>query len=351
MHIKGKTAAALLALALTLSAASCGKEPEYAAFNFDLSDYVRVADYKGVAVEDINTSVTDEDVQGQVLIARSNYATVAEKKGAAALTDSVTIDFVGYMNGEVFEGGSATDYDLTLGSGSFIDGFEEGLVGAMPGDTVTLELTFPDPYPNNTEFSGKPVTFVVTVNRVLEQILPEYTDAFVKEYYGYETITAFETALRESMEAQMQSAFTYNRITQAWNTVMENSEVISYPEEELDDMYQQYVTYYTALAEQDNISLNEYAQNLGMTVKEFTDALHEEAESEVKRAMILYYIARMENISISDAEYQSGALEYANYYGLSSVEELETYFEPDQIRQNLLFDKVLEYIADQAIAK
>lgn len=349
MKSKQKILALALAAILPLSAVACAKEDKYDSYNYDLSEYIRVGTYKGVEIEDVSYEVTDEDIDNYVLLARSNYAEATEKTDPAEWTDTLNIDFVGYQNGETFDGGSAEGYDLTLGSGQLIDGFEEGLVGAKPGESVTLELHFPDPYSVNPTLSGQPVTFVVTVNHIYAQTLPEYTDAFVLANYGYESIAAFESALRTSMEEQYESERQYYRISQAWNTVLTEAEVLKTPQTEYDAMTAEYIAYYTSLAEAESITLNEYtSEKMGMTVKEFEDWVAEEVNAYLKEEMILYYIARAEDISVSDAEYESGALEYAAYYGLSSVEELEAYFDPADIRKNLLFDKVLEFLADEA---
>ena len=331
MNMKTKIAALGMAIAMLIPAAGCGKK--YDVYNYDLSEYVTVGTYKGVTVNDAEMTVTDEDIAQQVLLARSNFAEYTRKNSAAALTDQLNIDFTGYMNGKEFAGGSAVDTDLTLGSGQFIDGFESGLVGAKAGETVTLNLKFPDPYPNSPDLAGKPVQFKVKINYINEQILPEYTDEFVKSKYGYENIKAFEDALRLSIEEQYKEKLRSQK----------------YPETEFNGCYQSYVEYYTSLAKKEELSLNEYAAKGGMSVQEFESWLKSEAEAQIKEEMVLYYIARTEKLSVSKDEYQSGALEYAQHYGLSSVAELETYFSPEEITQNLLFDKVLEYLAEQAV--
>ncbi len=348
MNMKAKIAALGMAVAMLIPAAGCGKD-KYDVYNYDLSEYVTVGNYKGIAVEDIELGISADDVDKHILLARSNYAEYARKNGAAALTDQLNIDFTGYMDGKEFEGGSAKDTDLTLGSGQFIDGFESGLVGAKAGETVTLNLKFPDPYPPSPDLAGKPVQFKVKVNYINEQILPEYNDEFVKTKYGYENTKAFEEALRLSIEEQNKETILFNRINQVWAEVLKNSEVKKYPEAEFNGRYQSYVEYYTSLAKQEGISLNEYAANAGMAVKEFEDWMKSEAEAQMKEEMVLYYIARTEKLSISKDEYQTGAMEYARNYGLTSVSELEAYFSPEEITQNLLFDKVLEYLAEQAV--
>lgn len=350
MNVKQKLLAAVLSLALLLSFSACADKQEYASYNYDLADYVKVGTYKGVGFEDLTYEVTAEEIQKHVLLARSNYAEAKEKTGAASLTDQVNIDYAGYMDGVAFEGGTAKDQDLTLGSGAFIDGFEDGLVGVKPGETVTLNLSFPNPYPNNPDLAGKPVQFVVTVNRIFEQVLPEYTDDFVLTYYGYESTKAFEDALRASVEEQYETQRTYNRISQVWDKVLTEAEVLQMPEAEQQAKLAEYTEYYTAKAEENGQILNEYVtETLGMTVKDFQDSLESEVSGVIKEEMVLYFIARTENIAVSAKEYEEGALEYASYYGLTTVQELEAYFSPEEITQNLLFDKVLEFLSEQAV--
>lgn len=347
-----KAAAAALAAVISLtSLAACGKkQPQYDRYNYDLTEYVKLPEYKGITVTDIDLSSVQADVESQILLARSNYAEAVETDGPAALTDQVNIDFVGTMDGQTFEGGSAEDVDLTLGSGSFIAGFEEGLVGAKKGDTVTLDLAFPDPYTVNPAYSGKAVRFEVTVRHIYQQKLPDYTDEFVKKYYNYDTTAAFEQALKESIEAQNESNRQYYKMAQVWQKLQEGTELIKYPETEYNTLYQNYIAYYTSEAKKLSMSLNEYAaQQMEMSVKEFEDWVSSEVRAYLLEEMILYSIARAENITVSEEEYQSGALAYAQTNGLSSVEELETYFDPADIRQNLLFDKTLEYVVSQAV--
>jgi len=352
MNCKFRLSALILALAMVIPSAGCGKDDRVKVLDYDLTEYIKVGQYKGLEVTDYAMTATDEDVANQVLMARSNYAEAAPKTDAAVLTDQVNIDYTGYMDGKTFEGGSAKGFDLTLGSGQFIDGFEDGLVGVKPGETVTLNLSFPNPYTNAPELAGKPVQFVVKVNSIIGQKLPEYNDAFVKERYGYDNTKAFEDALRASIQEQYDSTNEYNRIAQVWQSVLDSSEVIKYPEAEYNGLYQEYMAYYTDLAEKDGKSLNEYAAStLEMAVKEFEEYLKSEVESYLKQQMIIYHIARTEGIEISEEEYNTGALSYAKRYGLATVRELESYFSPEEITQNLLYDKVLEYMAAQAVSK
>lgn len=257
--MKWKTWTAAAAVWMAVSSCLCGCSStslkDYERYTYDLTEYVQLGQYKGVTIQDYEMhTVTDADVQQQVLVARSNYAEVRRKTDGAAQNDQLNIDFVGYLDGEEFEGGSASDFDVTIGSGQMLDGFESGLVGVKPGETVTLHLVYPDPYPLDTTLSGKSVQFVVTVNTVNEQILPEYTDAFVKEYYGYDTVAAFEQALCDELIEREETNRENYRMNQVWEAVTAQSEVLQYPETECGELYESYISYYTSVAQEQEMS-------------------------------------------------------------------------------------------------
>ena len=135
-------ALACTAVLSVLAGCSSKQTEQYDRYNYDLSQYVQLCEYKGLEIEEADIGSAEDDLENQILLARSNYAEVVEKTDAAALTDQVNIDYVGTMDGVAFEGGTASGYDLEIGSGSFIDGFEDGLIGVNIGDTVDLNLTW-----------------------------------------------------------------------------------------------------------------------------------------------------------------------------------------------------------------
>ena len=157
---------------------------------------VELGEYKGVTYTPASTEVTDEDVDAQIQAMLDRYPTMNSVDRAAQQGDTVNIDYVGKLDGVAFDGGSATGTDLELGSGMFIDGFEDGLVGASKGDKLNLDLTFPDPYTNNPDLAGKAVVFEVTVNDVKESIPAELNEEFVTSYTDYTTVDEFKEGTR-----------------------------------------------------------------------------------------------------------------------------------------------------------
>ena len=166
----------------------------------ELTGHVELGQYKGIEIEAADRTVTDEEVQDAVQSRLEANPDLVEVDRPAENGDTVNIDFVGLLDGVAFDGGTGENYDLELGSGSFIDGFEDGLVGAVKGQELSLELTFPDPYQNNPDLAGKDVVFDVTVNRVEEARTPELNDAFVQRISDFDTVDAWEADLRSQLE-------------------------------------------------------------------------------------------------------------------------------------------------------
>jgi len=350
------------ALAVTVAAcvllSGCGKKEEdtvsYKQYDYDLSEYVKLGEYKGVSVKAYGYSVTDEVVQEQIKMALSNYAKLEEKTDAIANGDQVNIDFTGYMDGEVFEGGSATGHSLTIGTGSFIAGFEEGLIGAKKGETVVLDIAFPDPYTLNPDLSGKPVRFDVKINAVYKQILPEYTDTFVQEYYGYATVAEFEVALRDSIQEQLDSNAWYYTLDQVWTHILETTEILSYPEKEYNEVYNSYLEPYTTAAKNANMTLSQFLElSEGTTEAELYAEVEEIAKSVVKEELIGNYILRQEKLVLEGAAYEEEAQKFATERGFDSVKELLEYNEAtdDDLRQTLEFQRLFDFLVDNAVVE
>lgn len=174
---KQRVGAIVLAGMMVLSMTGCGNSKAKA-----YSKYVTLGDYKGIEYTKTVAEVTEDDIQSKLDSFVDGLAETNEVTDRAVEDgDIVNIDYVGTMDGEEFEGGSDTGYDLTIGSNSFIDGFETGLIGHNVGEEVSLDLQFPDPYPNNTDYSGKDVNFKVTINKISVKTTPELTDQLVKD--------------------------------------------------------------------------------------------------------------------------------------------------------------------------
>lgn len=215
--MKKKLIMALLALSIAVMAAGCGdkksdkskdddKKTETSAEDTavdtnskgkvvavdvdDISKYVKLGDYKNLEVTETKTEITDADVEDYISQQLTYKAEEITEDRPVQENDTVNIDYTGYLDGEAFDGGSATDSDLLIGSNSFIDGFESGLIGKSKGEEVTLDLTFPDPYSNNPDLAGKPVQFKVKINAI--KAAPELTDEWVKNNTDKQTVDEYK---------------------------------------------------------------------------------------------------------------------------------------------------------------
>lgn len=320
-------------------------------YNYDLSEYIDLADYKGLPAEGYEFSLTDEQLQLQILSTRTYYSrsnVITDR--AAQVGDIVYVDYVSTIDGKEFEGGSETGVELTIGFGTFIDEFENALIGTYAGDHVSVDGTFPEPYPEYPELSGETVHFEIDVTEVREQELPEYTDDFVRAYLGYESIEDYEKNLVILMEEHYKDIFYESVITQIWPVLMENTVVKKYPEDQLKQMYDDMVASYQAFAKAQGVNFADYCSAvLGMTEDEFYEYCQTDVETTIKEEMICYAIARAENFTLSDEEYTKRATEYAiEFYELSSLDELEAMYDKEVLRHYIMTDMVKEIVADYA---
>lgn len=313
--------------------------------------------YKGVEYEPYNTEVTEEEIQTRLdsfLNSHPVYEKVTDRDDVRE-GDTVNIDYTGYMDGEAFSGGSATGYDLTIGSGSFIPGFESGLIGAKEGATLDVTATFPEPYPNNTDFSGKEAVFTVTVNEIKLRQEIELTDELVAANTDYATVADYRAYLESSLREQKE---TY-ALTQKQNLVMgnliEQTEFTGIAQEDIDSYYESSRSYYNQLAQ---VYESMYGYSFSMFIlyffgctseEDYENLLREQAQMEVKRTLILYYVIDKENITLSDEEYEEAMQRYATQYNVT-VDELKEQVEEPRIRLLACQEKAEQLIYDSAVA-
>ena len=219
--------------------------------------------------------------------------------------DAVTIKFEGILaDGTSVDGMSSDSYNLTLGSGSMIDGFEEGLYGAAIGEEVTLDLTFPDPYTANEELSGKDVTFKVTVLSKNVSTTPEFDEDFVKENSDYETVEEYRAAVAEELEQSEYDEQLYEIKSELYSQIVSETEVAKYPEKEVKEQVKELNKSYEQLAENSGKEWEEiYGGYSRVDQEEYDEQIDLYAKELVKQEMIIYAIAEKEDLSVTDEEY------------------------------------------------
>lgn len=333
--MKKKIMAVLLAGMMVL-AAGCGKDGK-----------ITVGEYKGLAVTSVSQAEVDAELQSML----EYYAELVEVDRAAEEGDTVNINFVGLLNGEPFEGGtddSEAGYDLELGSQSFIDGFEEGLIGVVAGEKRDLNLTFPEDY-GVDDLNGQAVVFQVTVNAVKTELLPKLTDEFIAEKYPeFSTVEAYKAALTENMNYSTY----FEQITEQ---LMASSEVTKFNEDRVAARAEQLIAEYTSYAEY-------YGSYYGLDTQtavtyflgfESMDAFYAEMKDyayEVeKNAMIIQEIAKQEGIELTDEIYNTMAAEYATSYGYEDVASFVADYTEETVRSAILSELVMDVIIENAV--
>ena len=308
---------------------------------YDASEYVTLGEYKGLTVEVDPVEVTDEQVMDK--IASETKQTLTE--GTVEDGDTVNIDYVGKLDGEEFDGGSAEGYDLEIGSCTFIDGFEDGIIGMQVGETKDLELTFPEDY-HSEDLAGKDVVFTVTVNSISR--VPELTDEVADSVVEGMTAEAYQESVRQELEDSAKESQKSDAQQKLLQAVYDNADISGYPEENLQYTINRAKNYYEWLASMYGMTLDDYLTNYGMTQDEFMEQIQPVAEEALGEEMTLLAIAKEENIEVSDEEYQDGLARYAEAQGMDDPSKLEEAYGENYIRNSLLQEKVLNFLYENA---
>jgi len=344
-----------LVLVMLACFVSCGAKKPYDTltyrFDYDLSEYINLAEYKGLPAQGYEFKITEEDVRKHVNATLTAFAQIVEiTDRGAQIGDTVYIDFMGTVDGKEFKGGSGNDYSVSLGFSNFIDGFEDGITGLTVGESVSLDLKFPETYESNPEVAGKDVHYEITVKKITAQVLPEYNDEFTQKNLFFDSTEAYEESVREIFKVRYMAYYYKEVLDQVWEPLIEKTEVIKFPKKDLKEAYDAYIDHVETYCEHNRMTVADYASiYYGRTADEFYEYAHELVEDQMKEDMICYAIARAENIVLTDEEYQKRAEEYAlDYYMMTSVEEFEEMYGIETVREMILFDLVRERVADYA---
>jgi len=338
-----------------LGLTGCGEDVDpYSGLN--LEDYIKPAEYKGVEADKMEIKVTKAEI-GDAIVADLEAAakdTELKKGDKVKEGDTVNIDYVGKIDGKEFEGGSAEGYDLTLGTGTFIDGFEEGLVGHKVGEkNIELKLAFPLNY-SKEELQGKDVVFTVTINSATRSVQPEYNDAFVKTLGDFTNTKEYEKAVEQKLYKQKEEEAQTNMETEVWSKVLAGTKVIKYP----DDIVNHYVETFDELtdynAEQYGLDRKDFiGQYYGAaTEQDLQKQLKDYARTLVKQEMLVEYIADKEDIAYTDEEADAFRknIELQGYTDESVRRDTGRTME-QYVHIGLLYEKVLDFLGENAKLK
>ena len=355
-----------LAIILTLSMSmifvtgltGCSNNKEAAAEPvYDVNEHVELGEYKELPFYTEEQEVTDEELEQQIELILL-YATETENalEGVVEDGDTINIAYTGKIDGETFEGGSSESYDLTVGTTSMIDGFVEGLIGKNVGETVTLDLRFPDDYQEES-LQGKDVVFEITINSKRVSVTPELTDEFVKEYYDSESVDAFKEKLREDLLNDKVASMENSIKNDLWSVILEGSNIKSVPEDEQAAADAQIAIYeedYKSQASMYGMEWEDFLTNMmGTDEAGFQDMLKGYSDSIIKNSMVAKALAKQEGISFTDSEFKARLKEilennslteenFQSYYNMT----IEEYAEQNGWRDSFLLEKVMDKVLE-----
>ena len=301
---------------------------------------VKLGAYKGLEIGKKAVKVTKKDIEEALEGTLKENASLVLKEGEAALGDIVVMDFAGRINGELFDGGSAQNHELELGSHQFIPGFEEQLVGHKAGETVNVDVTFPENY--TEELKGKPATFECKIHEVKEKKLPELNDEFVKELKveGIETVEAFRARKEEDLKKQKELEARREYMSKLIAEIVKGSK-IDLANEIVENQVESRKEDMVKRIEQSGLTLEQYLQILGQTDETFTAQIREQALKETQEYVVLEEIAKVEKVEITDADLEFEYAKIADQYKMK-VEDVKKALAPQlgEFKNNLKMQRI-----------
>lgn len=314
------------------------------------SDYVELPDLSNitVAVDDPREDITDEYVDSYIQDQLENSAELVEitEREVAADGDIANIDYVGKLDGEAFDGGTASGYDLELGSGSFIDGFEDGVIGMKVGETKTLTLTFPENY-SNSDLAGQETTFDVTLNSIQEYQAPELTEEWIAEQdiEGVKTVDEYKAYIKEQLLEDAETSYNNAIQESVGEYVYNNATWLQDPPADLvDRLYDQFMSTYETYASYYGTDVDTFLDTIGADKDELRNSASENAQYYI----CMQAVADAEGLNLTDEQYEEQAAEMATSYGYDDVATFEESVGKNEISEYLTMSNVLQNLASNA---
>ena len=312
---------------------------------------VKLGEYKNLEVSvDVSKEVSDADVDAKIERERNNLAELVLKEDKAANGDTVVIDFVGTVDGVEFDGGKGDNFSLELGSGQFIPGFEDQLVGHAAGETVEVNVTFPEDY-QATDLAGKDAKFVTTIHEVKEKEVPELDDELAKDIdEDVETLDELKEKYRKELAKSKEIAFDDAVESAALDLVVENAEIVELPEEMVHEEVHRSVNEFLGNMQRQGISPDMYFQITGTTQEDLHKQHEADAEKRTKTNLVIEAVAKAEGFEASDEDIEAEIASLAADYNME-VERVRQLLSADMLKHDIVIKKAVELITSTAKVK
>lgn len=310
---------------------------------------VEVKDYKGIEVEKVVNPVTDEDINKQLDALREKNVTIETVDDRAAENgDDVVIDFEGFKDDVAFEGGKAEDFTLSLGSGQFIPGFEDQIVGHNAGEDFDINVTFPDEY-QVKELAGAPAVFKIKLKSISKKVMPELDDDMVKDSTEFDTVDEYKVDVKKKLEEANEKHADSEVEAKIFDKVIENM-TAEIPQVMFDNRVNEMISELEQRLAPQGISLDLYMQYTGQTIDTVKKAYAEQAEKQVKLRLALEKIAKLENIEVTEDELKAEFDKLAEAYKLD-VDQIKQFIHDDDLKKDIAVGKAVDLIKDAAVIK
>lgn len=310
---------------------------------------VEVKDYKGIEVEKVVNPVTDEDINKQLDALREKNVTVETVDDRAAENgDDVVIDFEGFKDDVAFEGGKAEDFTLSLGSGQFIPGFEDQIVGHNAGEEFDINVTFPEEY-QVKELAGAPAVFKIKLKSISKKVMPELDDDMVKDSTEFDTVDEYKADVKKKLEEANEKHADSEVEAKIFDKVIENM-TAEIPQVMFDNRVNEMISELEQRLAPQGISLDLYMQYTGQTIDTVKKAYAEQAEKQVKLRLALEKIAKLENIEVTEDELKAEFDKLAEAYKLD-VDQIKQFIHDDDLKKDIAVGKAVDLIKDAAVIK
>lgn len=317
-----------------------------------LKPEVTLGKYKGIEIEKEDITVTDEEIDEAIDRERENNArTISVEDRAVQDGDMTMLDFEGFVDGASFEGGKGENYPLTIGSNTFIPGFEEQLIGAEIDKEVEVNVTFPEDYQEES-LAGKPAVFKCVIREIKEKQLPELDDEFASEVSEFETLDEYREDVKKNLTQKKEEEAKNAKEEKVVDAIIEDAQM-EIPEAMLSTQQRQMADDFAKRIQMQGISINQYFQFTGLTKEAFLEQLKPQAEQRIKSRLVLEAVAKAENFEVSEEEYTDEIKRMAEAYHmeLDKLTEMLSSFEEKAIREDLCIKKALDFAVENAVEK
>ncbi len=310
---------------------------------------VELGKYKGIKVDPIDTTVTDEEVEAELdKIKEQNARLVAADDKEVEDGDQTIIDFEGFVDGEAFEGGKGEDYPLTIGSHSFIDTFEEQLIGKKVGEEVEVNVTFPEQY-QAEELAGKPALFKVTIKEIKVKEYPEVDDEFAQDVSEFDTLDEYKADIKKNLEEQKVKNAESEKESKVIEAIVKDAKM-DIPEKMIEAQAEQMVEEFAQNIAMQGISFDQYMQFTGSTVEQLTEQVKPQAQARVESSLVLEAIVKAESIEASDEEFNKEIEDMAARYQMEADKVADLLSDDDKknLRNDICMRKAAKLVVDEA---